>query len=220
MQFLLHARSLIHMATLRWTHDEERALGKLSTPEKVQDFLDRTPYRCEDGYFPPVDVLRNGRAHCFDGALLAYAALNRGDFQPRIIDLCSIRDDDHLLCVYRWRNRWGAVAKSNFPGLRFREPIFKNARELVLSFFEFYFNLEGEKSLRAFSSPLRLPSVRQSDWECDKIESEKILSLLEAAPHHDLLLPNQSKSLRPTDKRQFRSQMVGVDLKGAYGGKV
>lgn len=202
----------------RWTRREERTLCSLSSPDKMQRFLDKLPYRCEDGHLSARAAIRDNRAHCFDGALLAAAALSRGEFEPRLIDLCATRDDDHILCAFRWRGRWGAVAKSNFPGLRFREPVFRSPRELVLSYFELYFNLEGEKTLREFSVPLALPSVRRLDWECDDSAGDKIVALLSRQKHHQLLLSGQARSLRQLDERLFRSQLVGVNMKGAYGG--
>ena len=204
---------------VRWSKAEERILRSLSSPDKIQCFLDRLPYRCEDGHLSARAALRDGQAHCFDGALFAAAALSRCGIEPRLIDLCATRDDDHILCGFRWRGRWGAVAKSNFPGLRFREPVFRTARELVLSYFELYFNLDGEKTLRAFSTPMGLPSLRRLDWECDDSAGDVIVEQLSQRKHHDLLLSGQSRGLRRLDERLFKSQMVGVALKGAYGGQ-
>jgi hypothetical protein len=202
-----------------WTKREERILRSLSTPSKIQSFLDDLPYRCEDGHLSARAALRDGRAHCFDGSLLAAAALKRCGLEPRLIDLCATRDDDHILCSFRWKGRWGAVAKSNFPGLRYRDPVFRTARELVLSYFELYFNLEREKTLRAFSTPMPLPSRRRIDWECDDSQGDVIVELLSDRKHHSLLLPGQERSLRQLDERLYRSQLVGVKMKGAYGGR-
>jgi hypothetical protein len=202
-----------------WSKREMRVLDALSTPAAVQLYLDALPYRCEDGHLSARAALRDGRAHCFDGALLAAAALRRHGFTPYIIDLCATEDDDHLLCAYTTKGRWGAVAKSNFPGLRLREPIFRTPRELVLSYFEFYFNLKRKKTLRAYSRPFRLPSLRRVDWECDDSAGELIVELLSESRHYRLLTPYQEQSLAPVDKRLFESQLVGVDMRGAYGSK-
>jgi hypothetical protein len=110
------------------------------------------------------------------------------------------------------------VAKSNFPGLRYRDPVFRTARELVLSYFELYFNLKREKTLRAFSTPMALPSRRRIDWECDDTQGDVIVELLGARKHHPLLLAGQEKALRKLDERLYRSQLVGVNMKGAHGG--
>jgi hypothetical protein len=201
-----------------WSKREERILRSLHSPARIQDFLDKLPYRCEDGHLCARAAIRDGRAHCFDGALLAAAALKRCGIEPRLIDLCATRDDDHILCGFRWRGRWGAVAKSNFPGLRFREPLFRSPRELVLSYFELYFNLEGEKTLRSFSSPMILPSLRRIDWECDDLAGDLIVQRLSQVRHHEILVPGQARGLRGLDERLYKSQLVGVNMKGAYGG--
>ncbi len=199
-----------------WTRQEQAILRKLQTPERVQAFLDALPYRCEDGHFSARAALRDKRAHCFDGSLLAAACLLKSKYEPFLIDLCAQDDDDHMLCGFRWRGRWGAVAKSNFPGLRFREPIFKTPRELVLSYFEFYFNMRGVKSLRRHSRPFRLPPVSRVDWLFDDRMGDVIVDLLSRAPHYDILSHHQGRTLRRVDKRLFESQLVGVDLKGVH----
>jgi hypothetical protein len=201
-----------------WTRAELALLKKISRPDRAQDFLDETPYRCEDGYFAPLSSIRDGRAHCFDGALIAAAALRRGGYKVFLVDLCATNDDDHILCGFESHGAIGAVAKSNFPGLRFREPIFRSVRELVLSYFEFYFSLDGNKSLRAFGGPVALPDVRRLDWETRDECAERLLDPIERAPHYDILKPKQKRRLRPIDDRLFESQMVGVNRKGAYGG--
>lgn len=202
----------------KWSRGELALLTKLGRPAAVQDFLDAMPYRCEDGYFAPCSSLREGRAHCFDGALIGASALRRAGYKVFLVDLCTEDDDDHILCGFESAGKIGAVAKSNFPGLRFREPIFRSVRELVLSYFEFYFNLKGIKSLRSYAGPVRLPDVRRSDWECDDGAAGGLLKPLAAAKHNRILEQRRVKSLRPIDKRMFQSQMIGVDLKGAYKG--
>lgn len=199
-----------------WNRRELKILTGLKSPERVQDFLDALPYRCEDGHLSAQAALRDGRAHCFDGSLLAAAALRRGGYAPSLIDLCAERDDDHMICAFRWRGLWGAVAKSNFPGLRFREPIFKTPRELVLSYFEFYFNMDREKSLRQFSKPFVLPDPKRLDWECDDSVGDQIVELLGKLPHYPLVERGYAKKLRRIDSRMYRSQLVGVNLKGVY----
>jgi len=199
-----------------WSKRELAILQKLSTPEKVQDLLDKLPYRCADGHLSARAAIRDGMAHCFDGSLLAAAALRRAEYRPALIDLCAVRDDDHMICAFRWRGMWGAVAKSNFPGLRFREPIYRSPRELVLSYFEFYFNMEGEKSLRTFSRPFVLPHPERLNWETDDSLGDRVVELLNALPHYSILGHRQEKTLRPIDQRFFKSQLVGVNRRGVY----
>ncbi len=199
-----------------WLKRELALLKRLNSPEKVQDQLDSLPYRCADGHLSARAPLRDWKAHCFDGSLLAAAALRRGGFRPALIDLCAVRDDDHMICAFRWKGLWGAVAKSNFPGLRFREPIYRTPRELALSYFEFYFNMEGEKSLRRFSRPFVLPDPARLDWETDDTKGDSIVSLITRAAHYPVLAPRQAASLRRIDRRLFKSQMVGVNIRGVF----
>jgi hypothetical protein len=134
-------------------------LRKLSTPEKIQKFLDDLPYNREtDGETcrSPRLVIEHGMAHCFEGALFAAAALQACGRPPLILDLEAVRDDDHVIAVYRNNGCWGAIGKSNYAGLRFRSPVYRTLRELALSYFEHYYNLKGEKTLRAYSRPVKL----------------------------------------------------------------
>ena len=108
------------------TESERRFISKLTTPAKIQAFLDKLPYSSKSIYRSPLRVLRERVAHCFDGALFAAAALRRLSHPPLILELLpNDRDDDHLLALYKCEGHWGAVAKSNFVGLRFREPIYR-----------------------------------------------------------------------------------------------
>src|SRR5512141_1033501 len=125
----------------------------LPAPEAIQRFLDETPYSSEGRYRCPRSVLRDRRAHCLDGALLAAWALRRLGDPPLIVDLRAVRDDDHVITIFRRRGRIGAIAKSNVVGLRFREPVYRSLRELVMSYFELYYNTDGEKTLRSYSVP-------------------------------------------------------------------
>jgi hypothetical protein len=144
-------------APAEWNRHERAALRKLSTPRRVQDLLDRLAYRTEDEPASPRLVLSERRAHCFDGALLAAAALRFHGHPPLLLDLRAVHDDDHVLAVFRQGGGWGAVAKSNFAGLRYREPIHRSLRELALSYFEPYYNLKRRRTLREYSAtPLDL----------------------------------------------------------------
>ena len=116
----------------------------LKTPAAIQAFLDETPYSAENRYRCPLSVVRDRKAHCFDGAVFAAAMLRRLGHPPLIVDLLpNERDDDHMLALFRVDGLLGAVAKSNFSGLRYREPICRSLRELILSYFEDYFNAAG-----------------------------------------------------------------------------
>ncbi|MGH7249108.1 MAG: hypothetical protein ACREH9_13485, partial [Pseudomonadota bacterium] len=122
---------------------ELRVFGRLNTPEKIQRVLDdRIHYNKEEGgpsCRSPRRVLHDRLGHCMEGALFGAAALRLLGFPPLLVDLEAVRDDDHVLAVFRRRGRWGAVAKSNYSGLRYREPVYKTLRELAMSYFEHYY---------------------------------------------------------------------------------
>lgn len=127
----------------------------LRTPFQIQAFLDSIPYSPEDANRCPRRVLEDRQAHCLDGGLFAAAALRRLGFKPVIIDMLPTpgRDDDHVLAIFKQNGVLGAIAKSNYVGLRYREPVYRSTRELVMSYFEAFFNSLGEKTLRAYTVP-------------------------------------------------------------------
>lgn len=197
------------------TASERRLLARLDRPERVQAFLDRIPYSTDHCYRSPRRVLRDGRAHCFDGALFAAAALRHAGFPPLVVDLRAVRDDDHVIAVFRRDRHLGAVAKSNMSGLRWREPIHRSLRELVLSYFDDYFSVEGRRTLRSYSRPLDLDTL-PFDWTtCDE-RLDEVATKLDALPHRPLLTPAMSRRLLPVDRRSFDAGMLGADDAGLY----
>jgi hypothetical protein len=201
---------------MTWTKAELAVLRRLSSPERIQRYLDGLAYRAEDAAACPRRVLVERRAHCMDGALFGAAALRRLGHPPALLDLRAVRDDDHVLAVYRERGGWGAVAKSNFVGLRYREPIHRTLRELVLSYFEQYFNLDGEKTLREFSSPLSLRQFDRLGWQFRDEPIPGIAERLDALRHRRLLTPAQERRLAPVDPRSMEGGMVGTVAEGVY----
>jgi hypothetical protein len=198
-----------------WSRAELSALRRLSTPRRIQDFLDRLDYRSEDQPASPRGVLAERRAHCFDGALLAAAALRRLGHPPLLFDLRSVRDDDHVLALFRVDGCWGAVAKSNFAGLRYREPVHRTLRELALGYFEPYYNLRRERTLREHSAaPFDLRRYDRLGWEFEAAVADRIAERLNQAPHRSLLTPRQVGRLTRLDQRAYHSGMVGTDLAG------
>jgi len=155
-------------------------------------------------------------AHCFDGAVFAAAALRRLGHPPRIIDLRAWRDDDHVLAVFQRNGRWGAVSKSNCVGLRMREPLFRDLRELVMSYFELYFNIESAKSLRAYSVPLDLDRTFGSTWVNRDETMELIAARLDRLRHFPLLPPESVAALNPVDPRTYAAGLLGADERGLF----
>ncbi len=199
-----------------WTRRELRLLDRLSSPARIQDWLDRLAYRPEDRPGCPRRVMEERRANCYDGALFAAAALRHLGHPPRLLDLRAVRDDDHVLAVFRRHGRFGAVAKSNFSGLRFREPVHGTLRELVLSYFEDYFNDQGEKTLRAWSGLLDLRRFDHLRWMFDDAPLQYISDRLDALRHHPILTPAMARGLSPVDPRSMKAGMLGVLRAGLY----
>jgi len=192
---------------------ELRTLAALKTPERIQRFLDtEIAYNKEpdgDTLRSPRRVLRDRVAHCFEGALLAAAALRVQGDPPLLLDLESVRDDDHVLAVFRRGGRWGAIGKSNFSGLRFREPVYRSIRELVMSYFEHYFNLAREKTLRAYSRPLNLARFDRLEWMTAEHDLWDLAEQLVRLPHTPIFPNGQALRLARVDRRLFSAGLHG-----------
>jgi hypothetical protein len=186
-------------------------LRRLKTPAGIQRFLDEEiGYNTEpDGPTcrSPLLVLRDRVAHCMEGALLAAAALEANGFPPLLVDLEAVRDDDHVLAVFKQRGCWGAIAKSNYAGLRFREPVYRTLRELAMSYFEHYFNPAGEKTLRSYSRPVNL--ARFDGWATAERDVWEIPEYLCEITHTPLLTAEVTRKLGRVDARLMAAGMLG-----------
>ena len=196
-----------------------KVLSALTSPFKIQEFLDGVPYSSEDVYRCPASVLRDNQAHCVDGALFAAAALRRLGYSPLVVYMIAVRDDDHLLAVYRRNGYWGAVAKSNCVGLRYREPIHRSLRELVMSYFDDYFNIEGEKSLRGYTVPIDLSQYDHLDWMTSDANLEIVADGLDKPRTFKVLTEDMIAHLAPVDRRSYDAGFLGSDWAGLYDPK-
>lgn len=186
---------------------------KLSTPQKIQRFLDEdVAYNKEkDGETcrSPRRVLRDRLAHCAEGAYFAAAALRLLGHPPLIVDLMAVRDDDHLLAVFKQDNCWGAIAKSNYSGLRFREPVYRTIRELAMSYFAHYYNLKGELTLREFSRPVNLSRFDRSGWMTAEDDLFAIGDYFYTVPHSPVMTVAMTRKRRILDGRLFDAGLIG-----------
>ena len=206
-------QSFEHALTAR----ERKLLAGLTTPFKIQAFLDSITYSTENRYRCPLNVIRERVGHCFDGALFAAMALRRLGHPPRVLDLLpNGRDDDHLLALYQVNGCWGAVAKSNFTVIRFREPVYRTVRELVMSYFDFYFNARGEKTLRGYAGPLSLRPFDRRHWLMDDAAIDLIADRLDAIRPVVLLTPEMEARLERVDKKLLEAGMLGVNPAGLF----
>ncbi|PYM69964.1 MAG: hypothetical protein DME10_21935 [Candidatus Rokuibacteriota bacterium] len=194
-----------------FTSLELRRLRALKTPRGIQRALDAMPYHAAGTAWSPRRVLLEGTAHCLEGAIFAAAALRVLGFPPLLLDLEAVQDTDHVLAVFRLRGSWGAIAKSNFSGLRYREPVYGSVRELVMSYFEGYINLRGERTLRAYSRPVNLAAFdrRRPGWMISESDLWWIPEYLLEIPHLQLLTPAMVGALTRVDRRSLEASLVG-----------
>jgi hypothetical protein len=192
---------------------ERKIFRKLSTPAKIQRFLDHElGYNLEPhGHtcYSPRMVMREGVAHCMEGAMFAAAALREIGYPPLLVDLEAVRDTDHVLAVYRLDGYWGAVAKSDYSGLRSREPVYRNLREMVMSYFEHFFNPAGEKTLRTFSRPVNLRRFDRIGWETREGDVWEIPNHLCEIPHTRLIDGTLERRLARMDERLYKAGRLG-----------
>ena len=190
----------------------------LKTPARIQKFIDALDYQYANTAWSPQRVLRERKGHCLEGALLAAAALRVNGHPPLLMDLEAVHDDDHVVALYRERGLWGGIAKSNFAGLRFRAPIYRTLRELALSYFEHYYNLRGERTLRAYSGPVNLARLDSLHW----MTSEEDVWCVPEAPHRRQALPALSRQggarAAPPRPPQLRSRNARLDQALASSG--
>jgi hypothetical protein len=200
------------MAFDPFTPAERAVFRRLRSPEKIQRFLDDLKYNKEPGgptCRSPRMVLRDRTGHCMEGALFGAAALRMLGHEPLLLDFEAVRDDDHVLAIFRQRGHWGAVAKSNYTGLRYREPVYRTLRELAMSYFEHYYNLKKEKTLRRYSRPVNLKRFDSMGWMTAEEDVWAIPEYLCEIPHITLLAPKLIPRLGKVDERLFASGLLG-----------
>ena len=178
-------------------------------PVKIQKFIDGLTYQYADTAGSPQRVLRERAGHCLEGALLAAAAFRLNGRPPLVMDLEGVRDDDHVVTLYRDRGLWGAVAKSNFAGLRFRPPVYRTLRELALSYFATYYNLRGEYTLRAYSRAVNLKRLDRCHWMTAEEDLWCVTDALIAARHYPIAPDKATRALPRLDRRSFEAGMHG-----------
>ncbi len=188
---------------LGFTHEECAVLRRLNTPRKIQDFLEEIPINFEEKgetCLSPRRVLRERRAHCMEGAMLAAAALRFHGHPPLVLDLTAAdRDFDHVAAVFREGGNWGAITKTNHAVLRYREPVYRSVRELAMSFFHEYFDDDGRKNLRSFSLPVDLSRFDTQGWVTAEEDVWYIPEYLTKVRHFEILTRTQIARLRRAD---------------------
>jgi len=186
-----------------------RKFRALKTPAGVQGFLDGLLYNLSYTARSPKRVLHDCMASCLEGGVFAAAALRVLGFPPLIFDLEAEQDTDHVVAIFKRRGHWGAVAKSNFAGCRYREPVYRSLRELAMSYFNTYFNLRFERTLRRYSRPVNLARFDRFNWMTTEKPVWFIAEHLCEIPHISLLTPSMKRNLTRLDPRSVRGEMIG-----------
>jgi len=195
--------------TLGLSPEDLRLLRKLKTPILIQRFIDAIPYQYANTAWSPGRMLRERKGHCLEGAMLAAAALRINGRPPLLLDLEAVQDDDHVVALYQEHGLWGGIAKSNFAGLRFRAPIYRTLRELALSYFEHYYNLRGERTLRSWAGPVNLEQLDKHHWMTSEKNVWCVPELLIEAKHRPLFPEKIARTLPRLDRRSFEAGMHG-----------
>lgn len=194
------------------TAQEYKTLARLTTPIKIQDFLNALPMNAEkkgDTHMSPRRVLREKKAHCIEGALLAALALWIHGEPPLIMNLSARLgkgDVDHVVALYKRGGRYGALSKTNHATIRFRDPIYRTPRELALSYFhEWFMNTTGEKTLECYSKPLDLRRRFGTDWITAEKDLWKIADALSVVPHYYLVPKGNWRYVRKADPMELKA---------------
>ena len=208
-------KNLVLLSMHSLTRSELRFLRSLNSPAKIQNFLTKIPYHLAGTAWSPRLVMRHRSAHCLEGAIFAAAAFRVNGEPPLLLDLEAVNDTDHVLAPFRDRRSkaWGAVALSNFTGLRFRAPVYRSLRELALSYFNDYVNLRGEPTLRNFSQPVNLSRFDGQRWMTNEKNVWFIAEHLCEIPHTPLLTPAMARALPRVDARALNAAKLGMRVK-------
>ncbi len=206
---LRRARSTSSAPDFGFTLSELRALRALKTPAGIQRFVDDLPYNLSYTARSPRKVLHDRTASCLEGGIFAAAALRILGFQPLIFDLEAEGDTDHVVAIFKVQESWGAVAKSNFTGCRYREPVYRSLRELAMSYFNIYFNLRWERTLRRYSRPVNLARFDHLNWMTTPKPIWFVAEHLCDISHISLLTSTMEKNLTRVDPRTIKAEMTG-----------
>lgn len=190
--------------------NETKVFHRFRKPYDIQEFLNAIPYDPDSGTSSPGVVALEQKANCFEGSLFAAAALRLLGYKPLIVDMMAENDDDHVVALFKHGKYYGAVAKSNTTMLRYREPVYRSLRELVMSYFDFYFNIKGQKSLRSYSNPVDLSRFDERDWMTTAENLDYIGDYLYEVKHHEILSRKMIGSLSRADE-----DIVGLCFSGA-----
>ncbi len=205
---------------MNFTKGELKFLKSLNTPAKVQDYINSLPFNFEyngiDVIKSPLRSMRENNVHCFEGALLGAYILSLHKHKPRLLYLKTTKHDlDHVITPFKIGKYWGALSKTNHNVLRYREPIYKNIRELAMSYFHEYFLNNGDKTLRQYSDILDLSKIKEN-WSIDENDLWYIDKALDKMKHYPIVPKEILKKLRKADKIERQGSMTEEYKKKKY----
>jgi hypothetical protein len=192
----------------------------LGTPFAIQEYLDNLPYIAEERDRSPLNVMLDGQCHCLDGGLFAALALWRIGFQPLLIDIVPDpgMDDDHVLALYKLDGRWGAVAKSNYVNLGFREAVYKNLRELAMTYFEHFCSVIQTKTLRGYTRPFDVSRYVHLNWAVDEAGANRMFyQYFYKRKPIPLVTPQMAARLNRISDRVYKAETLYTDLNWSFG---
>ena len=187
-------------------------LRRLDTPQKIQAYLHDLRQNFEpdgDTCRPVAQVLKSGRAHCIEGAMVAAAALWVHGEPPLLLDMRAERDFDHVVALFRRHGRWGAISKTNGIGLRWRDPVYRSLRELAMSYFHEYTNRRDHKTLREYSVPYDLRRIDPAIWASGTKHCWEVGERLDGIRHFRLVNGHHLKTVVRRDPFERRVNLLG-----------
>lgn len=191
---------------------EEKLLKNFKNPAEIQDFVNKLQVNFDfnkDTCMSPLSVLKKGKAHCIEGAIFAALALRYLGFRPLVVDMKGTEDDyDHVIAVFQDKKtkKWGAISKTNHAVLRYREPIYRDIHEIIMSYFHEYSDSKGRKTLREYSVPVDLSIFDNTGWMTSEEDLWHIHDYLDRVKHFKILNHEQEKNLRKQDEIE-----IGLD---------
>ncbi|MBI1792760.1 MAG: hypothetical protein HYR70_01035 [Chloroflexi bacterium] len=193
----------------------------LQTPFLIQQYLDAMPYKAVERDRSPLNVMLDNQSHCLDGGLFAALALWRLGFKPLILDLAPDpgADDDHVLALYQYDGRWGALAKSNYINLGFREAVHKNLRELVMTYFEHYASTHQSKTLRGYTRPFDVSKFPLTDWAWNEDSTTKLYKKFYSQKSIPLITKKMAARLNPITDKMYSAEILHTDLSWSFGNR-
>jgi hypothetical protein len=193
------------------TASQARILARLGTPEKIQDFITAIPINSEKGgetCRSAAEVLKHNKAHCIEASFVAASALWMAGYKPLVMDMQASKEDhDHVITLFKEKTGWGAISKSNHVWLRWRDPIYRDLRELALSYFHEYTKGKN-KTLRAYSTPVDLRRFKNLEWVNSKEDCWEIAESIDDSRHYSLITPAQIRALRPRDAMEMKADRL------------